>query len=459
MSSTPIKDAVTGLIKGSPARFFMPGHKGEGDLHPLSAVLPLDITELPGADDLYLPKGAIGGAQRICAAVLGAEGAFFLTGGATQGIHAALLLARRRGGTVLADRNCHRAVVTGAVLAGLELCYIRGETLPHFGISGPISPKEVERGLAKSGASAVIITSPTYYGVISDIEEIGRVCRAFGASLIVDGAHGAHLGFGSLPEPPQRLGAHYTVASAHKTLSALTQGAFLLTNDGAGEEEILIALSASGTSSPSYLIMISLEESVRRLKEDGDREWQKTASLCRHLNEEIDSKTPFATLGEKFCQSHGAKMDVTRLVVSTAGTDIDGYELYRALFEKGVMLEMADRLNVVAIITPQNGGRDAERLLSALVSIGQGVKKTGLIPTFESPPLPRRVMSLREAFFAPSRRVNIKSARGLISAEAAGPYPPGVPVIMPGEIIEGGAYLALSADPQRQISVIAGEYE
>ena len=415
--AAPLYDALTGYAACGPARFHMPGHKGAFLPAPeLAAAAPLDVTELPPTGNLYTAGPPFDEAQRLWAELFGFEFCQFLTGGSTMGIHTGLTLFARPGERILVDRNCHRAVFHSMALLDLEPVYLERPWLQEERLIGPVSPKDVEYHLDRCpDIKTVCITSPTYAGVLSNIGAISRIVHARGGTLFVDGAHGAHLPFLGL-EP--FWGADGVVVSAHKTLPALGQAALLFTN-GAEPEQVRRTASIYGTSSPSYPILASIDLARDYLTgEEGMHRYRRTALRVAELRERFPSLRP----------GPGRSLDPARFVLSVR----DGPAFAKKLEERGIYPEMEDGGHVVFICTAQDGDGVLDRLEEALSQLEEDM---GTCPPLPPPPLPERVCSLRKALFAPSRGKLLADCRGDISAGQIAPYPPGVPVVAPGERI------------------------
>lgn len=414
--STPLYEELVRLAGASPLRFDMPGHHGQ----PLPAAgladTALDFTENGCTGDLFGAGGdAIEEAERLWAGVLGADACLFLTGGSTQGIHTGLALLAGTDGDVALDRGSHRSAYHALALLGLRPHYLARPWLEGEGVAGPIDPAEVERVLsAHPGIKAVKVVSPTYYGVLSDIPAIAQVCRAHGAKLLVDAAHGAHLpflGYGGYAR------ANAVVLSAHKTLPALGQSALLAAN-GFGLPELRRFGAVYGSSSPSYLLMASMDLAREFMEGEGARLYRRCAAGCAALRARFPALRPGA----------GLELDPARLCVKCR----DGFELARRLRERNVFPEMADSGHVVFILTAADGPDRLERLEAALSELlPDGTPERFPAP----PPFPPVDVPPRDALFAPRRRIPLESAVGLVSAQQIAPYPPGVPVVAPGERI------------------------
>lgn len=411
--STPLYHALKQYAAQAPARFHMPGHKGVFLPAPeLAGLAAIDVTEIPGTGNLYAPGEPFDTAQALWAEVFGFDHCQFLTGGSTMGIHTGLTLFCRPGDRVLVDRGCHRAVYNALALLDLEPVFLERPWLADHSLVGHFSRERVEKMLdAHPDIKTVCITSPTYAGLLSDVEGISAAIHARGGKLFVDGAHGAHLPFLGLNP---FAGADGVVVSAHKTLPAMGQSALLFTR-GVEPEEVRRAASLYGSSSPSYPMMASLDLARQWLLEKGE-EYRRTASRVSAL------RGRFPSLGE------GLPLDPCRLTLKVQ----DGLAFARALEEQGIYPEMEDGGHVVFICTAQDSDEQFARLERALEGM---VEQMGDCLPLPPPPLPERVMSPREALFAPSVGRTLAHCEGMISTGQIAPYPPGVPVVAPGERI------------------------
>lgn len=410
---TPLYDAIRAYAGQDPARFHMPGHKGKFLPVPeLQSIAPLDVTEIDPTGDLFSGGEPFDTAQRLWAERFGMEDCLFLTGGSTLGLHAALALFCRPGDQVLIDRGCHRAVYNALALLDLEPVYLPRPWLEGEGVAGPISSQDVENWLdSHPSIKTVCITSPTYSGVLSDVAELSHPIHARGGKLIVDGAHGAHLPFLGVDA---FSGADALVCSAHKTLPALGQTALLFTN-GADPRRVRQMTSVFGSSSPSYPMMISLDCARDYL--EGTKQYRRVARRTAAL------RSAFPSL-----QEGELRLDPTRLTLTAP----DGHALASALEGENIWPEMADSGHVVLILTAQDSDEDLRRLEEALE---RHRDLLGQPPVLPAPPLPKSACSLREALFAPVERLPLEQCLNRVAAGQLAPYPPGVPVVAPGEVI------------------------
>lgn len=415
--SAPLYGALRSLAGGRPLRLDMPGHHGA----PLPGGFPwpsaLDFTENGATGNLYGDEpDAIQAAQALWANRFGFDSCLFLTGGSTQGIHAGLALLAGEGGSVALDRGSHRSEFHALALLDLTPYFLPRPWLSNHGVTGPISPQTVGETLdAHPEIRTVCITSPTYYGVLSDIPAIAAVCHARGARLMVDAAHGAHLPFLGY-EGYQA--ADVVVMSAHKTLPAPGQTALLFAN-GFPLTELQRWGSVYGTSSPSYVLMAALDTVRDYMEGEGADRYQETVRLAQELRR----RRPALRARD------GLELDPARLTLESP----DGFALAGALRAQGVYPEMADRGHVVCILTCADGGAELARLERALDRSGLTGPCAPVPPPPEPPPA---VLTPRQALFAPRERLPLSGAEGRISACQVAPYPPGVPVIAPGEAVQ-----------------------
>ena len=429
-----------------PVSFHMPGHKG-AELYRrfgygafLDKLMDCDITEIPGADNLFQTEGILERTQRRYARLYGAERSYLLVNGTSGGILAAALASVPEGGTLIMARNCHKSVFNALTLGNLRPAYIYPEMLEEFGILGAVTAAEVERAIKEApNASAVILPSPNYYGICSDIRAIAEVTHDYGKVLIVDQAHGAHLKWlgqerngGRGPECAEDAGADVVINSIHKTLASFTQSAVLnLMSDRVDRYALEDKLQAVQSTSPSYLLMASLDISADLLETyGGDLMWQWNENL-RYFYEEVKSILDIQVI------ENLESLDRSKINLDTSPLGITAAELERRLMKRGIFPELTTG-NILMLMTGiGNQRRDFDRLLHALREIraelgqcGKGERKTeaqgGRMPE------KRRIYPVPKQ----KRRVRLEEAEGLICAASIIPYPPGIPLVCPGEKLE-----------------------
>ncbi len=441
---TPLLQAVTDLIETKPAYFRVPGHRLDKGICPRwtdrvgTEIFAYDVTETPLTDDLHSPEGAILEAQQLLAALYGADRSFFLVNGSTCGNEAMILGAAFEGEKIMVARNAHKSAMMGLVLSGAKPVYVMPEVIEDWAIQGAITAEAVRKMFeANPDCRALFLVSPSYYGICSDLAAIAEVCHTHNALLLVDEAHGGHVYFHDrLPVGALAAGADVCVQSMHKVTGALTQSSVLhIRHHGIRKEalaKIVQSLQLVQSTSPSYLLMVSLDCARHELAMNGTAMMEKALSLAAYAREKINQIPGF-------CCMEGEHIDRTRLVISACEIGLTGYELDQMLFEEyAVNMELADAQNVLAVVTYANEKEDMDRLAAACAEISAGVgkgmqTKVCRYPAF--PPLPQQVMTPRRAYFSNTKMVRWQDAAGKVAGQMIAPYPPGIPVICPGERI------------------------
>lgn len=434
--------------------FHMPGHKRNENL--TGAVLPygIDITEIDGFDDLHHAKGILYEAQKRAASLYGSDETCFLINGSTAGILSAILGCTEKGDKILVARNCHKSVYHAIYLNELKPVYLYPHFCDEFELNGAIGNQDVEKALkSHQDIRAVVIVSPTYDGVVSDVRNIAETVHKYGIPLIVDEAHGAHFGFHSyFPENSVSKGADIVIHSLHKTLPALTQTALIHMNgDIIDREEIRNYLHMIQTSSPSYVLMAGIDECVSLIEEKGDQLFFKYVGLLKHTREKLQSLRHLH-LAETECY------DRSKLVISVRNTGWTGIMLKKHLLENyHLQMEMAAGSYVLAMTSVADTGEGMDRLVRALYEIDEEIEKkealSGCIRVGKRKAGQRKTTPLIEAecvYNSYEIAKIMKKARGNkgevsflpwdacnghISAEYAYLYPPGIPLVVPGERI------------------------
>jgi len=440
--------------------YHMPGHKrtaeGAGleyaceEIHnedPLASIRSIDITEIEGFDNLHHAEGILKDAQEYAARAYGARQSFYLVGGSTTGILTAVSALLPRNGHILIARNCHKSVYHAIFLRGLRVSYLQPEYEEDFMVPLPITAESVRQALAKEpDIQAVLITSPTYEGLVADVEEIAKVVHEAGIPLIVDEAHGAHFGFAKELPVSSVPFADVVVHSTHKTTRALTQTALLhVCSERVDEAEIQRYLDIYMTSSPSYILMASIEEAIRELSEKGQQMYTDYIRGRRTFLDMAASLKHFEIL-----KTPGICQDPCKFVIGYKDKALSGQVLYDILLKRfHLQMELCQGKHVLAIMTPHDGEAGFIRFLCALRELDkEGEQKTDQAsflesdrePTMSLPhkkelpsKLPIQKMSLEEAW-RKGRRVLLSDSIGQVCSEFVYQYPPGVPIMVPGEV-------------------------
>lgn len=432
--------------------FHTPGHKqGAGALpewHSLlgDLVFQLDLTELPGLDNLQDPQGVIAQAQEKAAAYFEAAETFFLVNGTTAGILAVMLARSGPGKRVVLPRVSHQSVINGLILSGAKPVYLPVEYSPDLGLLGQVETCWLEKILTNTLTEEdneekplVVLLHPNYYGLVGDLVQQVKTAHQEGCVVLVDEAHGAHFVTSALfPVTALQAGADFAAQGAHKVLGAFTQAAFLHCREE-GDQRVRDALRIVQSSSPSYLLMASLDVACCQCQQE-EEQWEAVAQLGCELRQEISRIPGLLAPGSELLEVPGVvAYDPSRLIVNVRGLGITGFEAADWLCsQKRILVEMADLDNVVLILGPASLEKadlliDGFSSLAAACSPSSGERRS--LPDFKGLPLPEQVLTPREAFFADCSLLPLDSALGKVAAEVITPYPPGVPVLCPGERI------------------------
>lgn len=422
--NTPIYDFLEQYKNSSNVRAHMPGHKGRGISCGFESAFPYDITEIKGADVLFEAEGIIAESEKNASQLFGTAATFYSAGGSTLCIQAMLAATCGEGRAFICARNAHRAVMNSAVLLNLEPCWFYPEYEDGSVVSGNITAKGVEEAIeryADKNPACVYITSPDYLGRLAPVKEIAEVCHKHGLPLVVDNAHGAYLAFLEENQHPIALGADMCCDSAHKTLPVLTGGAYLHVANENYASEIKRYMSLFGSTSPSYLIMASLDLCNRYLAEDFRADLAETVERIGQFKEKF----------VHLCAENTEPMKITFYPILSGLT---GYQLAEQLRANGIEPEYADETHTVLMFSASSTEEDfarldeaCERLMCPRILIRP--------PQFEITE-PKRAMLPREAFFAEKETVETKNSCGRIAAEGITVCPPCVPIVAAGEIID-----------------------
>ena len=418
--NTPIVDFVKKYADSGISRLHMPGHKGVSFL----GCENLDITEINGADALYQAQGIIAESEKNATSLFGSLSTFYSAGGSSQSIKAMMALAKngKKDFTVLAARNVHKSFVYACALLGIKVRWLMGENDIFSLCRCIITPEQLENELKKEKADAVYITSPDYLGGMNDIASLTEVAHENGAIMLVDNAHGAYLRFLNESLHPISLGADMCCDSAHKTLPVLTGGAYLHINTEKFIKDSKSALEMFGSTSPSYLILQSLDMCNAYLNDGYEEKLEKCIQKIDNLKKEL-RENGWETL----------KCDPLKLTVLTKGTDFA-----ENLRKSGIECEYEDPDYTVMMFTPETDDDTYKKVIEAA-----GKCNERLTPENLQMPLPKKMLSIRDALFADSEEISVEDSAGRIVADTSVGCPPAVSVVISGEIISKEAVKAM----------------
>jgi arginine decarboxylase len=465
-SQAPIVEALQQWVNQAHAPFYTPGHKRGIGMNQLlldkwgTDIFGWDLPELPGLDNLQAPAGIIEQAQALAAEVFGAVQTWFLVNGSTAGVMAAILATVGEGDKIILPRNIHSSAIAGLIHAGAIPIFINPTYDRELDIAHGITPAAVKFALEQHpDTKAVMVVYPTYYGACSDLAAIAEIVHSHGIPLLVDEAHGAHFGFHSnLPPAALTLGADLTVQSTHKLLGSLTQSAMLhVKSDLIDCEKIGRSLRLLQSTSPSYLLLASLDAARQQMAVAGQELMSQTIELAQSARAKI-AQIDRLSVVELATPTPGCKyLDPTRLTVTVTDLNLTGFAADQILTtELGIVAELPSIQHLTFIISLGNRQADIDRLVGALteLAINHGTDLPLNLPSIELPnqALTEMVMTPRQADRSPQTSVPIDRAVGRVSAESVCPYPPGIPVLIPGEIITVAALNYL-----QQILELGGE--
>lgn len=434
-------DKLTEYAKTDAYPFHMPGHKRNLN----EKVYSTDITEIDGFDDLHKPEAILLNLKNRIAKIYGADDAYILLNGSTSGIQVAISGIAEYGEHILVARNSHKAVYNSVMLRGMKISYVYPQIDAETGINKSVLAEDVEKKLETNpDIKAVVITSPTYEGVTSDIKGIAEVVHKYNIPLIVDAAHGAHFGFSEIfPENPIRLGADIVIMSVHKTLPALTQTAIMCLNgDRVDRNKIERYFHVFLSSSPSYVLMSSIDKCMDYLEQSNNLFLEYEENLQGFYGD---------------CRLENLRLirtnDPAKIVIFTGKTNINGEKLKRILREKYLLeMEMSSKDYVIAMTSIMDTKEGFNRLISALQEIDKELIKADRELTYKSI-IPNQKIKLYDAEIANKKHMKLAECCGQISGDFIFAYPPGIPIITPGEIFDKNIIECIKENQANNINI------
>ncbi|WP_035792030.1 aminotransferase class I/II-fold pyridoxal phosphate-dependent enzyme [Butyrivibrio sp. AE3006] len=431
MAKKHILDELKNLRDSDLYPLHMPGHKRNKNAGPMAGYMDIDITEIDDYDNLHDAEGMILDAEKRAAKLYGAEETHFLVNGSTCGVLSAVSAAVSKGGKLITARNCHKSLYNAAYLRELSLSYIMPECT---WLLGRISPSSVREALLQNeDAQALFITSPTYEGISSDIKAIADICHEKGVILIVDSAHGAHFGLDErLPKNAVNEGADIVICSVHKTLASMTQTALIhVQGDFVNRERLRRYLRIYQSSSPSYVLMASIDSCLRDIEERGEEVFSRLLAYRTRIEKET------AGCRNIFIPDMNVIADPGKVLICSASANITGQQIYDILrLEYHLQLEMAGDTYGLAIITGYDTDVGIDRLIQAIKDMDLRLAGKGNPGEYKTFNIPRAVFPLYKAWDAEFEYIDISEAAGRIAGDFINLYPPGIPLIVPGETFD-----------------------
>lgn len=443
-SKAPVLEAMTQHLQNRVVPFDVPGHKGGRGNSELTdflgkSCLKADVNSMKPLDNLCHPVSVIKEAQDLAAEAFGAKTAFFIVNGTTGSVQTMIMTACKSGDKIIMPRNVHRSAINALVVNGAIPVYVNPGTNKELGIPLGMSVENVKKAIDENpDAKAVLINNPTYYGVCSDLREIVRIAHENNMLALVDEAHGTHFYFGeNMPVSGMAAGADMAAVSMHKTGGSLTQSSILLCGSNINSDYVRQVINLTQTTSGSYLLISSLDIARKNLALNGKSIFKKTVQFAEYARNEINKLGGYYAFGNELCDNNAFfDFDKTKLSVHTRDIGLAGIEVYDILRDDyGIQIEFGDIGNILAIISAGDRALEIERLISSLSEIKRlySKDKTGM---FDHEYInPEVITAPQKAFYSNKRSVPINQSSGMVCGEFVMCYPPGIPILAPGEKI------------------------
>ena len=440
----PIYEALKEYRAKRIVPFDVPGHKmGRGNPELTEFLgrecMTVDVNSSKPLDNLCHPVSVIKEAEQIAAEAFGAKNAFFIVNGTTAAVQAMALAVAKRGEKIIMPRNVHRSAINALILGGAVPVYVNPGVNKELGIPLGMTVEDVEKAILENpDAKAVFVNNPTYYGVCSDIKKIADLAHAHGMYLLADEAHGTHFYFGdNMPLAGMKAGADFAAVSMHKSGGSLTQSSFLLTADTVNEGYVRQIINLMQTTSGSYLLMSSLDISRRNLAQRGRQIFHQVADMAEYAREEINAIGGYYAFGKELVNGNSVfDFDITKLSVHTLDIGLAGIEVYDILRDEyDIQIEFGDIGNILAYLSIGDRAQEVERLVSALAEIRRRFQTDGTGLLSQEYIDPQVVTSPQDAFYADKCSLPLRETEGMVCSEFVMCYPPGIPILAPGERI------------------------
>ncbi len=442
--NAPIYEAMQRFRQARIVPFDVPGHKrGRGNRELTEflgeSCMSVDVNSMKPLDNLCHPVSAIRDAETLAAEAFGSSHAFFMVGGTTSAVQAMILYACRDGDKIILPRNVHRSAINSLILSGAVPVYVDPDVNQKLGIALGMLPEQVEKAiLANPDAKAVLVNNPTYYGICSDLRRITEIAHQHGMLVLADEAHGTHFYFGDgFPASAMSCGADMASVSMHKSGGSLTQSSFLLTGAHVNADYMRQIINLTQTTSASYLLLTSLDLSRKRLALHGREIFDSTVKMARYARYEINEIGGYYAFSKELINGGSVyDFDLSKLSVHTLSVGLAGIEVYDLLRDEyDIQIEFGDLGNILAYLSVGDRKQDIERLINALAEIRRryGKEQTGMLTQEYINPIVAQTP--RTAFYAPKKSLPLEEAAGQICTEFVMCYPPGIPILAPGELI------------------------
>lgn len=442
--SAPIYEALQKFRRKRVVPFDVPGHKrGRGNPELVELLgekcVGLDVNSMKPLDNLCHPISVIREAEKLTADAFGAKNAFLMVGGTTSAVQNMILSVCKVGDKIILPRNVHKSVINAMVLCGAIPVYVNPKINSELGIALGMEFSCVEEAIKNNpDAVAVFVNNPTYYGICSDIKSIVKLAHSYGMKVLADEAHGTHFYFNkNLPISAMEAGADMAAISMHKSGGSLTQSSILLTNTNVNADYVRQIINLTQTTSASYLLLSSLDISRRNLALRGEESFEKVAKMSEYARNEINQIGGYYAYGKELINGTSVfDFDITKLSIYTLGNGLAGIEVYDLLRDEyDIQIEFGDFGNILAYISIGDRIQDIERLVGALADIERLYKKDKAGMLSGEYIQPEVVVTPQKAFYSEKVSLPIKEAAGKICGEFVMCYPPGIPILAPGEMI------------------------
>ena len=443
-NNAPLYEALEKHRLDRVVHFDVPGHKGGRGNKELTdflgeQCLKVDVNSMKPLDNLNHPVSVIKDAQDLAAEAFGAKNCFFMVNGTTSAVQAMVMTACKAGDKIIMPRNVHRSAINALVICGAIPVYVNPGINRRLGIALGMSVSDIEKAVRENpDAKAILVNNPTYYGICSNLKKIVEIAHKYNMLVLVDEAHGTHFYFGeNLPISAMKAGADMAAVSTHKTGGSLTQSSMLLCGENVNSDYVRQIISLTQTTSASYLLLASLDLARKNLSLNGAEIFKKAIELTEYARSEINNLGGYYAFSTEIIDNDAVfDFDITKLSINTRDIGLAGIEVYDILRDEyGIQVEFGDLGNILAIVSAGDRAMEIERLVSALYEIKRLYSKDPAGMYDHNYINPEVVYTPQKAFYSRKKRLPIKESKGMISGEFVMAYPPGIPVLAPGERI------------------------